>query len=195
MFLRHFFGSLFSKIIMPSQHMFSAYRVDDFQKSQDSCLETVDHLKFYQYPNKSIKITKYSKVILYAVGNSDCAENHLFELQQISNKYKDKNVIVAGMNFRNVSNCHGQVTSEEDWINDAIAIINHYRKLGIPPNQILLNGHSLGAAILTMAAAKIFKDEVATLKHKKKNPSQAEINNCAPRLISNRSFTALFIHN
>ncbi|MBI2790345.1 MAG: hypothetical protein HYX61_00185 [Gammaproteobacteria bacterium] len=187
MLLRRYVGSLLSTMIMPSQQMFSQYNTESFEQSRVHLLQTKDHLKFYQYPNKSVKITKDTKIILHAFGNGDCAENHHYELQS----YKDKNVIVVGMNFRNVSNSKGQVTSEEDWINDAILITNHYRKLGVPLKNILFNGHSLGAAILTMAAAKIFKEELATLKKTIKEPTQTQINNCAPRLINNRSFTTL----
>lgn len=199
MFLRRFFGSFISKIVMPAQQLHPA--AAHAQANQSDSDDILSNLKFIKSSGNAqigvrqfcsttnLKITPDTKVILHAFGNADCVENHQFELQQESFAYN--NTIVAGMNFRNVGESQGTVSSEKDWIDDAIAVINHYHALGIPLKNILLNGHSLGGAILTMAAATVYREELAALQKSKKNISDPDKNECSPRLINNRSFSTL----
>ncbi|MGE4349172.1 MAG: hypothetical protein AB7D28_05365, partial [Candidatus Berkiella sp.] len=199
MFLRRFFGSFISKIIMPAQQLYPAAPHDPANQSYSDSISS--HLKLIKSSGNAqigvrqfcsttnLKITPDTKVILHAFGNADCVENHQFELQEASYSYKE--TIVAGMNFRNVGKSQGSVSSEKDWVDDAVAVINHYRSLGIPLKNILLNGHSLGGAILTMAASTIYKEELAALQKSKKTITDNDKNECSPRLINNRSFSTL----
>ncbi|MCS5710956.1 alpha/beta fold hydrolase [Candidatus Berkiella aquae] len=188
MILRNLIGHTISQIIMPSQIIHASIRPPHSHANKK---KTVGDLRIYQYPDKNFNINADTKIIIHAFGNGDCAEIHDSELQELTNKYANKNVVVVGMNFRNVSNSRGKPSSEKDWIEDVVSIVDHYRGKGAPLKNILLKGHSLGGAIMTMAAAKIFADELAKLKQTTPNPSKEAINNCAPRLFNNRSFSTL----
>ncbi|HRE31636.1 MAG TPA: alpha/beta hydrolase, partial [Candidatus Berkiella sp.] len=188
MILRNLIGHTISQIIMPSQIIHASIRPPH---SHTNKIKSVGDLKIYQYPDKDFRTNADTKVIIHAFGNGDCAEVHDAELQWLANKYANKNVIVVGMNFRNVSNSRGKASSENDWIEDVVSIVDHYRGKGVTLKNILLKGHSLGGAIMTMAAAKIYADELAKLKQTTPNPSAEAKNNCAPRLFNNRSFSTL----
>lgn len=194
MYLRRYIGNLISKIVMPSQ-----MPTPLLMRSLNLCLDRIKktyikpiaHLNVYQYPRDKNDISAETKVMIHAVGNGDFAEFFHHKMRELANKNATKNVVVVAMNFRNVSNSTGTVTSENDWIEDATLVIDHYRARGVPMNNILLNGHSLGGAILTMTAAKVYQRDLAALQRSNPNATQAQKNNCAPRLINNRSFSNL----
>lgn len=190
MFLRRFLGPLISKIVMPAQQLHPAAhpaQINEPNPFLKFVKSTGDaQIGVYNVSCTENKITPDSKIMLLAFGNADCAESHLFDLVGVG-----ENTIIEAMNFRNVGKSQGSVSSEEDWVDDAIAVINHYRALGIPLKNILLNGHSLGGAILTMAAAKVYKEELTALEKTKEIITDADKNECSPRLINNRSFSTL----
>lgn len=148
------------------------------------------NVALYETKSKDLKINKDAKVILHAYGNGDCAENHLYELSHVQRK--NPGAIVAGMNFRNVAaSGPGNVQTEQDWIDDVIAAVNHYRKKGIPLKNILLHGHSMGGAVMTLAAAQIYQTEIEKLKKPEEELTEAQKLNACPRLFNNRSFANL----
>ncbi|MBN9287446.1 MAG: hypothetical protein BGO43_01825 [Gammaproteobacteria bacterium 39-13] len=128
---------------------------------------------------------KDQKIIIHGMGASDFYENHLSEYAHLAKKHPHYRVV--GFNFRGVMASKGRAWSEEDWINDTIAVVKYYRKQGVPWRNILLHGHSMGGAILTMAAAKIYQENKE--KAQKRN-SKNTIVKCVG-LINNRSFANL----
>lgn len=178
MFLRKYIGELISFVVMPSQMggynssldistrqsgteggvVFNSFTIESTNNA------TINYCEYKKLvPSPSNLSEKNQKIIIYAVGNGDYYENHHQEYLATATNYS--NCIIVGFNFRNVGIGKGISFSENHWIDDAIAVINVYRRQGIPVENILLSGHSLGAAILTMAAAKIYEnDRIETSK-------------------------------
>lgn len=148
-------------------------------KTPSSKNTTIDFCEVKWSPPNQVK--KENKVVIHCVGNSDNYENHFEEYIYLAKKYPG--IIIVGFNYRNVLYSTGQPpTQQSAWIDDIIAVISHYKNQHIPLNHILLYGHSLGAAISTIAASKINKLEI------KENHSSTSIN-----LINSRSFSTLSI--
>lgn len=118
------------------------------------------------------------KIIIHAEGNINMYES--FTEQYIEEAKRLPNCTVVAFNYRGVGHSHGSAHSENDWIEDVIAIVNRYRAQGVPLNNILLNGYSLSGAICSLAAARIYREEKA------KAP-QTTVQTV--RLINNRSFS------
>lgn len=114
------------------------------------------------------------KVIIYAYGRKDYYERHLADYYQEALELKTCRVV--GFNFRNVQASTGKPLCEQDWIDDAIAVVDYYHKtLNIPLENILISGHSMGAALVTVAAAQVFQREKSK----------------SIKIINNRSFSSL----
>lgn len=128
---------------------------------------------------------KDQKVIMYAVGNGDFYENHMQDYILLAQKYPGYKIV--GFNFRGTMNSKGRAWSENDWINDCLAVVEHYRKQGILTHNMMLNGHSMGGAIITMAAAKLYQHDLA--KAQKANTPIKKVKSV--KLINNRSFANL----
>lgn len=143
----------------------------------------IDFSEIHQ--NKKFPKAKDQKVIIHAVGNGDFYENHMRDYVRLAKKYPSYKMV--GFNFRGTVASKGRAWSENDWIDDCIAVIEHYRKQGIATENILLNGHSMGGAITTMAAAKLYLQDVA--KAKKANRTVKDVKSV--KLINNRSFSNL----
>ncbi len=189
--LKKFFGPHIAKMVMPSQTL-----EDEFKRA-NGLLNREVYLSFSNVPstggatinfcelatianlNKDIK---NQKIIINAMGNFEVYE-YVMEDEFIKQAMSYPNSRTVGFNFRNVQASKGIPQSEEDWIDDVIAVVNHYRQRGVPLENILLNGHSLGAAIVTLAAAKIYRDE----KQKVKDPKDAK----SIKLLNGRSFSSL----
>lgn len=199
MFLRKVLGGLISKIIMPSQMLFANQNINQLRQT---LAQYGGEVRFQKIPTTKQSqaalfectngntIGKNTKVILHTYGNGDCAENHLQELIDIS--AKNRNMVIAGMNFRNVaSSGAGTVHSEQDWIDDIMQVVEHYRKRGVPLKNIVLNGHSLGGAIATMAAAQLYQEALKKAGKTEKELSPQEKLEYSPRLLNNRSFSSL----
>lgn len=128
---------------------------------------------------------KEQKIIIHAQGNGDFYENHMDEYANLARKYPDYRII--GFNFRGTMASKGRAWSENDWVEDATSVVNYYRKKGISTENILLSGHSMGGALLTLAAARIYQRDLALAEKNKVNKSKIE----SVRLINNRSFANL----
>lgn len=196
MLLQRLLGYPISLMIMPSQAMFRsrdlARRFAPSNTNIGLTRKTIPSTS-----NATIELTEMSqrqaltqsiqnqKVIIYAVGNGDCYENHEAEYAYMAEKFP--NTRIVGFNFRGVGSSTGTPRSENDWIDDALAVVKHYQELGIKPENILLNGHSLGGAILTLAAAKHYQLAVDDAKNKGQDPKKVK----SLKLINNRSFANL----
>lgn len=186
MFLRWLLSPVVSRLVMPAQFRAKeedmSYLITDVTHSRFNVPSTGGaQINFREFVRKedAKKNIKRQKIIIHAQGNMDFYENHLDEYAHKARKYR--NCRIVGFNCRNVQLSEGRVGSEEDWLDDVIAVVNHYRQLGVPLKNILLQGESLGAAIVTMAAAKIYRQEKAKNKDKAQS---VKVLNC-------RSFTSL----
>lgn len=181
-----------SEIIMPSQtyaidmipwtseHFGKKIKINVNEKTE------LDAREYLANTSDSEQQTPCSKkVIIHACGNGDFHENHYSEYYNQANSLH--NCKVVGFNFRNVlRSTGGAAKSEKDWVEDAIAVIDYYHNVeNVPYSHILLSGHSLGSAILTMAAAEIHKREQARAKVDKSYQPD-----CV-KLINGRSFKNL----
>lgn len=178
---------------MPSQAMTEAPDDDDREINADRTLNVTNKLikasedasiDLFEVSTTNTDI-KNKKVIIHAVGNGDCYENHKLEFAALAKR--DPNYHVAGFNFRGTLKSTGFAKSEDDWIDDAVAVVEHYHAQGVPYENILLNGQSLGAALVTMAAAKIYRKNQEQAKQKGLDPKTAE----SVKLINVRSFATL----
>ena len=176
---RKFFGHLISKAIFQSQ----AYNIErkqsifkDSKNIQQKYSSTADlNINNFQVDSTGrakIDLTEYSvrtdlnynnsesKIIINVYGRRDCYERHTEELIKQAELYKEHNIKVVGLNFRNIMKSKGKVTSQQDWIDDIVAVVDYYAKEhNIKLSNILLSGHSMGAAFATLAAAQIYQRE------------------------------------
>lgn len=196
MLLRWLLGYPVSLLIMPSQAMFG--RPDAAQRFAPSNTNIrVTRNTVASSANSNIEYTEMSqraalslpkhnqKVIIHAVGNGDCYENHEAEYAHMAEKFPNSRVV--GFNCRGVGSSTGRPRSENDWIDDTLAVVKHYQDLGVKPENILLNGHSLGGAILTLAAAKHYQLALAEAKRSGQDLKKVK----SLKLINNRSFANL----
>ncbi len=196
MLLRRLLGYPISFLVMPAQMLHGPYhphlRFQTTDKnlslsrhtipsSNQACVEftEISHRRARALPRKN------QKVIIHAVGNSDCYENHMKEYEQLAKKCP--NYRIVGFDFRGVGLSMGHAWSEDDWINDALAMIKHFEAQGIQPKNILLNGHSLGGALVTLAANKHYQQAKAQAMQAGQNLSLVQSVN----VINNRSFANL----
>lgn len=189
MFLRRIIGHYISRLIMPAQNYPKTQGnkpseiVEDVHLTYFSTPSTrnaqIDFCEYKFKPQK--KFQKNQRIIIHAKGNINTYEE--FKNEYIEKAKRFPNDTIVSFNFRNVKSSTGIAYSEEDWIEDAIAVVEYYRHQGIPTENILLNGYSLGGAILTMAAAKIYRQD----KSRANNPNQVK----SVKLINDRSFSNL----
>ena len=193
---RKFFGHLISKAIFQSQ-AYNAERKQSISKDSKDILQNYltkidlihNNFQIYSSGNAKVDLTEYAvqtdlshnssepKIIINIYGRKDCYERHTEELLKQAELYKDHNIKVIGLNFRNIMNSQGKAYSQQDWIDDIIAVVDYYVKNhNIKISNILLSGHSMGAAFATLAAAQIY---------------QREKNKTSVKLINDRSFKNL----
>ena len=196
---RRWFGCFLSKIIMPAQWQFP--KDPNFLPGEKKLIggvlskrhiDSTREAKVALFEIHPQHTTRSSRVILHGFGNADCVENHIDELSATHQNLFPE-AIVSGMNFRNVnSSGPAKVFSEEDWVDDVIAVVNYYREQGIRLKNILLSGHSLSGAIFTMAAAQIYQTELQK-RRQSATPALTETDHrqCSPSLFNNRSFSTL----
>lgn len=87
---------------------------------------------------------KYQKYIINLVGNGTCYEQIINTMKQDAS---DLGVNVIGFNFRGVGKSTGKTTSKDNLFTDATAQVQRLLDKGVSPQNIVLKGHSLGAAI------------------------------------------------
>lgn len=193
MLIRWLTGYTFSRFLMPSQSLKEVPNLHDSQINADRTLNTANKLiksthdasvDLWEVSTSNASI-KDKKVIIHAVGNGDCYETHKDEYVRLAKKNADYHVV--GFNFRGTLKSTGYARQEDDWVDDAIAVVDHYHSLGVPFENILLNGQSMGAALVTMAAAKIYQRNQQLAKEKGLDPKTTK----SVKLINVRSFSTL----
>ena len=188
MLLRSFVGPLISKAIMHSQWKQFNTSNDSGNKHNDVKWRRIPStrdatIRFCQVKSKRNRLPlKHQKIIIHAVGMHSSFEHQLEKYHNEVEKFPG--IIAVGFNFRNVHNSTGIPQSEDDWVDDVIAVVNYFHRKGIPLNNILLQGESLGAAILTLAAAKIYEEERIKARAKGKEEKAHSV-----KLINLRSFS------
>lgn len=202
MFLRWITGFPISLALMPAQFLaeYNALYDIDYKKMRESRKEqgvtinnktigsthgaVVDFCEVSDEAKKSLPLQE-QKVIIHAMGASDFYENHLHEYVALAKKNPDYRII--GLNFRGVMKSKGRAWSENDWVDDIITVVNYYLAKGVDIENILLHGHSMGGALSTLAAAKIYQDNLK--KALKDNPKATTVKSV--KLLNNRSFANL----
>lgn len=197
MLFRWLLGYPVSLLIMPSQSLlakddpdlaklresqeingvpFSNHSIDSTKKARINFCEAAKH------PSS---LVKNQKIIIHAVGNADCYENHMHEYALLAQEFPHARIV--GFNFRGTMNSTGRAWSENDWIEDVKSIVKHYQDQGVPLENILLNGQSLGAAIVTLAAAKIYQEAKDKAIANKIDPKTVK----SLKLLNTRSFSSV----
>ncbi len=133
-----------------------SFLVDSSKEAKISCIQYRYHAERF---GTDLSYVRSQRIIIHCYGRNDCVERHISELLEKAELYKDDNITVVGMNFRNVMLSTGKPVCQQDWIDDVIAVVDTYIKQGIDVNDILLHGHSMGGAIATIAAAQIYQRE------------------------------------
>lgn len=192
-FIQKYIGPLISKVIMISQNqplmnksILNAAKLKvKKNKHMTMMIGNIEStggakLNFCEIYSKPAHSVENEKVIIYAEGREFAYETNLDKYIQQAKKNPETRIV--GFNFRNVQLSKGVAYTQEDWIDDVLAIVNYYTKKGIFLRNIVLNGHSLGGAICTLAAARIYEQNT------KKGIKEQErhIN-----LFNNRSFSTL----
>lgn len=171
MLFRWLFGSMVSKMMMPSQalpkdarpigdphhYMKSNYPKIHFNEGQLTSLDKMASINYAEFSQKPLNHFKDQKVIIHATGNNDFYENHFNEYISLAEHYPNHRIVA--FNFRGTKKSAGTAWSEDNWVNDVQSLVKHYQNQGIDLENILLHGHSMGGALVTMAAAKIRKEE------------------------------------
>lgn len=126
------------------------------------------------------------KIIICALAGNRYYENETQVHQAMAREYPGHTIVA--FNFRGVGNSTGKANKAQDWCDDALAVIKHYTDdKAIPPQNILLDGHSLGAAILTMAAKQKYHADYQQAQKDKASFGTVP----TVRLFSDRSFSNL----
>jgi len=99
---------------------------------------------------KQKKKASEQKWIVYFLGNAMCYEQALEQIKIMSERTGAS--ILTG-NYRGVMRSQGAATSSHDLILDGEAMVQYLLNKGVPPENILLHGLSLGGAVATEVAA------------------------------------------
>lgn len=196
MLLRRLLGYPISFLVMPAQMLHGPYHPELRFQTTDNNLSISRHtipssnqasieLTEISHRRARTLVRKNQKVMIHAVGNSDCYENHMKEYELLAKQFP--NCRIVGFDFRGVGLSTGRAWSENDWIDDALAVIKHFEAQGIQPKNILVNGHSLGGALVTLAANKHYQQAKARAAQTGQNLNQVQSVN----VINNRSFANL----
>ena len=116
----------------------------------------LDTVEFIHESQNSKNISEQKYIINY-VGNGMCYEHAKEDMLNDVNKL---NCNVIGFNFRGVASSTGKATSKDDLLTDSIAQVQRLLDKGVTPNNIVLQGHSLGASIATLTAAHFHQQGV-----------------------------------
>lgn len=185
MFFRSFFGAFVSRLILTAQNDHAPIS-PAIQNNQNVALQYLNvnsthgaRINFCElrHTTQQLPLQK-RKIIIHAEGNFQRYES--FMNGYVNEARRHPECTIVAFNYRNVGESRGIATSQNDWIEDAVSVVNYYRVQGVPTENILLNGYSLSGAILTLAAAKIYAQDKA-------QNNQAK----SLKLINNRSFSDL----
>lgn len=106
--------------------------------------------------SRAKEINNKQMFLIHCDGNASCYETCLY--QYIDFASAGYNVI--GFNPMGVGYSKGLTNGPEDYEKAAVAVIENLLRNGVPPENIVLSGRSLGAAILTSVAAKYIDKDV-----------------------------------
>lgn len=101
------------------------------------------------HPEQETLDPKYQKYMINFVGNAMCYEEIIPDMIKEAHAHQ---VNVVGFNFRGVAHSIGTAKSSNDLVIDGIAQVQRILDKGVSPQNIILNGHSLGAAVASLVA-------------------------------------------
>lgn len=100
------------------------------------------------------KPASLQKYMIFLVGNGMCMQDMYQDIRRCT---LDTQYNAISFNYRGIMRSEGKLTSQVDLVYDAISQIERLRQQGVKPENITLIGHSLGAAIATLASYVYFK--------------------------------------
>lgn len=134
-----------------------AKRIKVFTKDKSE-LDTLElHL-----PYKNKKTKKQDRIyIINVVGYDMCYQQKLGEMKNDLLKLKKEGIDahIIGFNFRNVADSKGKVQSENDLILDVKTQVKRLRDKGVPAENIVIKGYSLGAGISAKAVKELHDEK------------------------------------
>ncbi len=110
-------------------------------------IKTIDNVEI---DTVKIKNDKSDKWIIYFWGNSDCYEYHLEDLKTISLK-TGANIYTG--NYRGVMRSKEKIQSTQDMVYDGKAMVEKLLSEGVPEENILIYGNSIGGGVATEVAS------------------------------------------
>jgi hypothetical protein len=194
MLFRWLIGYPVSLLIMPSQLLLAKDEPNYIQARERKDIQGIPftnhtvtstnqaNINFCEATKNPNNQVKDQKIIIHAVGNGDCYENHMNEYAHLAAQFPDYRIV--GLNFRGTMKSTGRAWSENDWIEDIKSVVKQYQDQGVSLQNILLNGHSLGGALATIAAAKIYEEAKDKALKEKIDPKTVK----SIKLLNNRSF-------
>lgn len=92
------------------------------------------------------------RYVIYGWGRTGFYENHLEDLAADA---LNLHANIISFNYRGVGKSTGAPVTEDDLVQDYITQVERLLEQGVSPSDITCYGHSMGAAIATLAAAKL----------------------------------------
>lgn len=164
------FGGLISKLILPVQTSYSRDGTSVTQDYVDSLTTEYYKSKKITVVNKkvithddaildSIELNPYPsntpreemKAVVTFLGNGENFDNQN-TMQRLTQDACELDALVIGFNYRGVNDSTGKAKSKQDLVTDGIAQVQRLIDSGIKPENIIIKGHSLGAAVGTLVA-------------------------------------------
>lgn len=135
-------------------------RNDFISKNTNAEQVTVETEDGVEIDTVKIKNGKSDKWIVYFCPNASCYEVQLDELKKISD-LTGANVYTG--NYRGVMRSKGGIRSTHDMILDGKAMVQKLISEGVPPENILIQGWSIGGGVATEVAANFPKAHLCNL--------------------------------
>ena len=82
-------------------------------------------------------------------------QNYIYWLKDFYSSAKSIGCTVVGFNYRGIDYSKGMALTYHYMVNDTLAQAQHLLELGVKPQNIAIEGMSLGGAIATISAAKL----------------------------------------
>lgn len=155
------------RIIVPSQHRlkrlyldqkrnkFLNEKMDPQYQMKRITIQAVDKVKLdtaaILHPEESRKAPKEQKWLVFFNGNNFAYERYLTVHQKLS---KELGINVYSGNYRGVGHSEKSPTRANDLVLDGEAMVQYLLHQGVPPENIILHGWSLGGGVATAVAAK-----------------------------------------
>jgi hypothetical protein len=155
------FGDMVGSIVLPAQKMgYYQLKIDEqtlnnfttdqlvYQKNQITTHDdvTLDGIEI-QYQSEELILPKHQKYIIHFLGNGMCYEQIIDDMKEDATRFQAN---IIGFNFRGVGQSTGKATSKNGLVTDGIAQVQRLLDQDVPPQNIILKGHSLGAGIATL---------------------------------------------